>query len=280
MTTAVSTTKTNQNTGQLLADLTATTKAVQNKDWLSAGLDGASVGVDVLGMTGSPLSAVAQAGFGFVMSLVQFLEEPLHQLSGNPKSVTSSSQSLQGAGQDVSSLAGNYQQSATNDTTGWSGSAASAYRSNSAQQSQGIDALGKAGTAVAGAMSGAGEVVAQVTQAVTQLITEAAGKIITVLTQAFASAAATFGASVAAAIPQVVQIAADYGQRIAAKMATLLSSAQNLMTLITSVTQAVEAVTQVLMQLTANAQNSGSTSSDTTSTSTPTTQEVASSAGA
>src|SRR5262249_31053698 len=94
-----------------------------------------------------------------------------------------------------------------------------------------------------------GSAVAETFQAVSQLISEAAGQIITVLAQAVAAAPTTGGASIAAAIPQVVQIAVNYGQQISAKMATLLSSSQALLQLIETVLQGVTAVTKVLSQI-------------------------------
>ncbi|MCU1680613.1 MAG: hypothetical protein JWQ81_1352 [Amycolatopsis sp.] len=266
------------STGQLLADLKSTTAAVQNKDWLSAGLGGASTALDLLGSTGNPLSAITSAGFGAVTELVSFLEEPLKQLTGDPSSVSSSAQSLQGAGQDVTSVADSYRKSAGAETTGWSGAAASQYRDTGARNADGIAAIGQASTAVSAAVSGAGEVVAQVSQAVTELVNEAAGKIITIMTQALAAASATFGASVAAAIPQAVEIAVEYGQKIAAKMGTLLNSSQALLQLIQSVTQTVEAVQQVMTQLGGSSAQGASTSGQDTGTTGTTGNSTSSSA--
>ena len=61
---------------------------------------------------------------------------------------------------------------------------------------------------------------------VTQLITEAVGKIVPIMTEAIAAAPSTFGQSIAVAIPQCVQIAADYAGQIAGKLAALLPAAR------------------------------------------------------
>ncbi|GAA3583524.1 hypothetical protein GCM10022222_80370 [Amycolatopsis ultiminotia] len=245
------------NAGALLSDLKTTTQAVQNQDWVSAGIGGASTALDLLGATSDPLSALTSAGFGMITELVRFLEDPLKQLQGNPDAVATHSQGFEDGGSQVSSVADDYRQSAAPETSEWSGSAASGYRDTSAQHADCVEAVGQASTAVSSAVAGAGKVVAKAQQEVGGLISEAVGQIITLMTQALASAQATFGASVAAAIPQAVQIATDYGQRIAQKLGVLLSDSQNLLQLMTSVLQGVEAVTQLMTQLSEGTKNTG-----------------------
>ncbi|MER7084084.1 hypothetical protein ABT308_38480, partial [Saccharopolyspora kobensis] len=108
--------------------------------------------------------------------------------------------------------------------------------------------------------TGAGEAAAKALQEVTTLITEATGRIIVILNQAMAAAAATFGASVAAAIPQAVQVAAEYGGRIVAVMQQLLSSAQNLMQHVGTATKAVGALTDSISTISELVQRSTGTS--------------------
>ncbi|HEY4459966.1 MAG TPA: hypothetical protein VGN81_36985, partial [Pseudonocardiaceae bacterium] len=71
-----SSSSTGVNLTQLLSDLDSATSAVAGNDWLSAGLDGASAALDVLGSgSGSdPLSSIVEAGFGLVMPFIQFLQ--------------------------------------------------------------------------------------------------------------------------------------------------------------------------------------------------------------
>ncbi|GAB3385941.1 hypothetical protein [Amycolatopsis echigonensis] len=254
------------DSGQLLADLKTTTKAVENHDWVSAGLGGATTALDLLGASQDPLAALTSAGFGMITELVRFLEEPLKQLQGNPDSVSSHSQDMEGSGQQVSSVAEDYRQSAGPETSGWSGSSASSYRDNSSQHADCVEAVGQAGIAMAKAATGAGKVVAKAQQEVGGLISEAVGQIIQLMTQAFAAAQATFGASIAAAIPQAVAIATQYGGQIAQKLGVLLSDSDNLLQLITSVTQGLEAATQLMTKL-SEASKSGSGDSSSASSS-------------
>ena len=113
-----------------------------------------------------------------------------------------------------------------------SGTAATGYQNTATQLADQLRAVGKASTGVSSAITGAGKVVGQTQQVVTQLVDEAAGKINTIMTQAMATAQVTGGASIAAAIPQAVGVATDYGQQIAQKMGALLSSSQNLAALV------------------------------------------------
>ncbi|MGW4399496.1 hypothetical protein ACWEHA_29765 [Amycolatopsis nivea] len=256
------------DSGQLLADLKTTTKAVENHDWVSAGLGGATTALDLLGASQDPLAALTSAGFGMITELVRFLEEPLKQLQGNPDSVSSHSQGMEGGGQQVSSVADDYRQSAGPETSEWSGSSASSYRDNSSQHADCVEAVGQAGIAMAKAATGAGKVVAKAQQEVGGLISDAVGQIIQLMTQAFAAAQATFGASIAAAIPQAVAIATQYGGQIAQKLGVLLSDSDNLLQLITSVTQGLEAATQLMTKLSeASKSSSGEDSSSSDSSS-------------
>ncbi|SEP51230.1 hypothetical protein [Amycolatopsis saalfeldensis] len=247
--------------GQLLSDLKSTTQAVRNKDWLSAGLGGASTAADLLSASSDPLAALTSAGFGMITELVRFLEEPLKQLQGDSSSVSSHSQGLSDTGTQVSSVADDYRQSTGPETSSWSGPAASGYQDTSSQHADGVDAVGTASTALASAVSGAGEVVGKAQAEVGGLISEAVGQIIPLMTQAVAAAPATFGASIAAAIPQAVTIATQYGGQIAQKLGVLLSDSKNLLQLITSVTKGLEAVTQLMTQLS----EQGSSQSDSSS---------------
>ncbi|MDA3645763.1 hypothetical protein LZ318_27925 [Saccharopolyspora indica] len=251
-----------------LEQLKSTIAAVRDRNWLSGGLSGENPGIQSLGSTSDPLSALSDSGFGFITGSVSFLGEPLQQLAGDPSSVSAGAQGFQDTGRNVSSIADSYQQSVGPETSGWSGDAAAGYLKTGAELVDGIAGLGDASVALAEAATGAGEAAAKALQEVTTLITEATGRIIVILNQAMAAAAATFGASVAAAIPQAVQVAAEYGGRIVAVMQQLLSSAQNLMQHVGTATKAVSALTDSISSISELVQQSTGTSSTTPTSST------------
>jgi uncharacterized protein YukE len=241
---------TDTNTAQLVVDLKATDDAVRANGWVAPGLGVPGAPLGLLGSTLNPLSWLAAAGLGWFMPLVSFLGEPLTQLQGgNGASVTSGAQDFGAAGQNIFGVAGSYRESTSAQTSGWSGAAASEYRDTAAQHADGIEGLGQASTTVGSAIIGAGQVVAQAIAEVTELIAEAVTKIVPIMTQAVARAGETFGQSVVEAIPPCVGIAVEYALKIAAKLAALVASGDNLLKLVQGGMAVVDLIQQALSSI-------------------------------
>ncbi|WP_228713683.1 WXG100 family type VII secretion target [Prauserella endophytica] len=216
-----------------LAELRLAGDSVHSKEWLSVEIAGEpAVSLGMLGSTASPLSALASAGCDFLTPMISFLEEPLGQLRGEPDSVSGPAGEHESAAQGAGSVAREYGSTVDKETSEWSGDAKTNYTETATKLVDGITSIAETAATNSKAMIAAGEVVAQVVDIVTRLITEAVGKIVPIMTQAIAAAPATFGASIAQAIPQCVAIAVDYGGQIAAKLAALLASGENLVKLI------------------------------------------------
>lgn len=245
-------------TSPLLTGVNNTTDAIKNGSWLAPGQ---SAGGDIggLGNVGNPLSAIVEAGFAFVMPLISFLGDALPLLAGDPNAITSSAQNLGNTGQSVSSLAGNYQQAATTETTGWSGPAADGYQNTSGQQSTGNATLGQASTGLSSAVTGGGAAVASTLAQVTAVITAAVGDILSILAAAASQGAPSFGASMAAAIVHTVATAVTAAGVVAGLMGMLLSSAQNLSGLVRQLQGAVSNAEQLIGQFTGSSASSGNT---------------------
>jgi uncharacterized protein YukE len=246
----------------LLAKLRLHHDSVQNKSWVSAEIAGdPPASLDTLGSTRKPLSALDSAGIGFLTPMISFIEEPLEQLRGNPDAVSSGSGEFDGAGRGATSVAEEYRSSAGTQTSEWSGQAAADYQQTGTELIDGILSIAETSLTQAKALMGAGEVVAQVVDTVTRLVTEAVGKIVPIMSEAIAAAPATFGQSIAAAIPQCVQIAVDYGGQIATKLAGLLSSGENLMKLVEGALGVLKIVKEVLSVIGEQSQGGSSTAS-------------------
>jgi hypothetical protein len=238
---------TDTSTAQLGLDLRATDDAVRAKGWVSPGLGVPGASLGLLGSTLNPLAGLASAGLSWFMPIVSFLGEPLTKLQGgNAASVGSGAQDFGQAGPDISTLAGTYRDSTGAQTSGWSGTAASAYRDAGAQHADGIAGLGQASTTTGSAIIGAGQVVAQAVAEVTELIAEAVGQIVPIMSQAVARAPETFGQSIAEAIPPCVGIAVEYALKCLAKLAALMASGQNLMKLVQGAMAVVDLIKQAL----------------------------------
>jgi uncharacterized protein YukE len=238
---------TDTDTAQMVVDLKATDDAVGAKGWVAPGLGVPGAPLGMLGSTLNPLTGLAAAGLGWFMPLVSFLGDGLTQLQGgNGASVTSGSQDFGDAGQDIAGVAGSYRDSTSAQTSDWSGTAASEYRDAAAQHADGIAGLGEASNTVGSAIIGAGQVVAQAIAEITELIAEAVAQIVPIMTQAVARAAETFGQSVVEAIPPCVAIAVEYALRIAAKLAALVASGDNLLKLVQGALGVVDLIQQAL----------------------------------
>lgn len=248
-------------TRELLVEITVTTDAVRKKTWVSGDISGDGTGdgapLELVGSTTSPMSGLDSAGLGWLTPFISFLEEPLNQLRGNPGPVESGSGEYDRAGQDVTAAADTYRKSTVKETEDWSGGAGEGYRETGSQYADGLTALGEGSSTVASALTGAGEVVAQVVQIVTGIVAEAVGKIVPIMTEAVAQAAVTFGASIAAAIPQCVQIAVEAGGQIAGKLAALLSSGQNLLKLVDGAIAVMQIAKQVLSAISSQSTSPG-----------------------
>jgi hypothetical protein len=241
-------------TAQLLAELTSIGDAVRGQ--CSASGTG-SAGLGQLAAADSPLSVRSNAGFDDVRQVVSFLDEPLSQLTGDPSSVSSAAQDSLDAGDAMSTLAESYRASLRDQTTGWSGETAEAYRSTGVSYADGIAALGQAASTVSCAISGAGGAVAQTASDVRQDIADAAGQMLPILAAARAQAETTNGASMAQAIPQCVRIAESCGQQIAARMRALLSNGQSLKGSVDKAIQLLNAVKQALNPQTGGSETGG-----------------------
>jgi uncharacterized protein YukE len=236
-----------ETTAQMVAELTATDDAVRANGWVAPGLGMPGASMGLLGSTLNPLSGLATAGLGWFLPFVSFLGEGLAQLQGgNAASVSSGAQDFGAAGQDIADVAGSYRESTSAQTSTWSGTAASEYRDAAAQHADGISGLGQASNTVGSAIIGAGQVVAQAIAEVTELIAEAVAQIVPIMTQAVARAGETFGQSVVEAIPPCVGIAVEYALRIAAKLAALAASGDNLLKLVQGAMAVVDLIQQAL----------------------------------
>jgi uncharacterized protein YukE len=238
---------TDTDTAQMAMDLRTTGDAVRSKGWVAPGLGSPAAPLGLLGSSLNPLSGLVAAGLGWFVPLVSFLGEPLTQLQGGDgASVSSGAGDFAGAGRDLGGVADAYRESTSAQTSRWSGQAAEEYRTTAARHADGVAGLGAASSTTGDAITGAGEVVAQCIAEVTELVAEAVAHIVPIMTQAMARAGETLGQSVVEAIPQCVGIAAEHATRIAAKLAALLASADNLLKLVQGGMAVVDRINQAL----------------------------------
>ncbi|EHR61639.1 WXG100 family type VII secretion target [Saccharomonospora cyanea] len=230
-----------------LSQLRLLRDTVGNKEWLSAELaDGSAAPLGTLSSTASPLAALSDAGCGFLHPMISFLEEPLGQLRGEPDAVSGPAGQHDTASRQAASVADDYLSTVDRETSEWSGDAKTNYLQTATKLTDGVLSIAETAGTNAKAMIAAGEVVAQAIERITEEITKAVGRIVPIMTEAIAAAPLTGGASIAKAIPECVAIAAEHGGVIAAQLAALLASGDNLVKLIEGAVGALKVVREGL----------------------------------
>jgi hypothetical protein len=211
------------NGEELLAELADVTRAVRQRAWVAADIGDTPPG------PADPVAGLDSAGLGWLAPFVSFLREPLDQLTGNPAPVTCGAQEYERASQDVLSAVATYRRMA-----------------GDAGYADALVVLGESCVTVASALAGAREVVARAARVAAGTVAHAISEIVPVMAEAVARSRATFGTSIAEAVPRCVAIAVAAGQRIADTLAALLASGQDLLELVAGAVAVTRAVKQVL----------------------------------
>lgn len=173
--------------------------------------------VDPVGTAVDPFGAVVSAGVGWLQEHVAVLREPLDALLGDPAEVNANVDSLTRAAAQVRQLAREHRED-LRTVAEWQGQAGDAYRTSLRRMADQLESLGTTLDGTAAVVGVSGKLVATlrgiVFGVVSSLVTELTGNALV----ASASAACTFGGSVAAfagvASTRVTTAAEDIGDRI------------------------------------------------------------------
>jgi uncharacterized protein YukE len=248
-TTGTSTTSSTNQVQNLLTHIKSTSDAIDKGDVLGSAMGVANVALDVIGVAGDPLGAISSAGVGWVLNAVKFLREPFDILMGSPSAITGSAQSWSTAAQGLANTAQVYRQASTTQTTSWTGAAGTGYRTTSANQADGLQALAQASQAVSSAMKTAGQAVAQARQTVMNLISQAVQQIIMICIEALSCSWLSFGASIAKGIAQSVQKAVTTATKTMQKVKDVVEKLQKIIKTVQQIVQLVQQVKQLLAQI-------------------------------
>jgi uncharacterized protein YukE len=247
-TTGATTSSTNQ-AQNLLTHIKSTADAFEKGDVLGSAMGVTNVAMDVIGIVGDPMGAITSAGVGWVLNAVSFLREPFDILKGSPSSITGSASSWTSAANSLASVAAQYRQASTTQTSSWTGVAGNAYRATSANQASGLEALAKASQTVSNAITQAGQAVAQARKTIMDLISEAVSKIIQICIEALSKSWLSFGASIAMGIAQSVQKAVSTAQKTVKKIHDVVSTLQKIIKTVQQIVNLVNQVKQLLQQI-------------------------------
>ncbi|MBM7811652.1 WXG100 family type VII secretion target [Saccharothrix algeriensis] len=235
----------------LIGDVQGTVAAVERGDWVQAGLGMANTAMGIVGLATNPLSGFLSAGFSWAIQHVDFLREPFDALLGSPQAIQRMSDNWASAAKQIEGIVADYRRTSVEETRGWQGRSADGYRAASKKHASGLETLAKAAQGISGAAKGAGELVAQVRKTIMDLISQAVSDMVMKIIQWLAASFLTFGAAIAAAISDIVQMAVNYAKKLADFLKKLGNSLKKLIDLIKSVQQIAATAKQILQAITA-----------------------------
>ncbi|WP_433267952.1 WXG100 family type VII secretion target [Actinosynnema sp. CS-041913] len=235
----------------LIGDVQGTVAAVERGDWVQAGLGMANTALGMVGLASNPLSGFLSAGFSWAIQHVDFLREPFDALLGSPQAIQKMSESWASAAKQIEGIVADYRRTSVEETRGWRGRSADGYRAASKKHASGLETLAKAAQGISGAAKGAGELVATVRKTIMDLISQAVSDMVMKIIQWLAASFLTFGAAIAAAISDIVQLAVNYAKKLADFLQKLGNSLKKLIDLIKSVQQIASTAKQILQAITA-----------------------------
>ncbi|GAA1262472.1 hypothetical protein [Saccharothrix xinjiangensis] len=235
----------------LISDVQGTVAAVERGDWVQAGLGMANTAMGIVGLASNPLSGFLSAGFSWAIQHVDFLREPFDALLGSPQAIQRMSDSWMSASKQIESIVADYRRTSVEETRNWTGRSADGYRAASQKHSSGLETLAKATKGISQAAKGAGELVATVRKTIMDLISQAVSDMVMKIIQWLAASFLTFGAAIAAAISDIVQMACNYAKKLADFLQKLGNSLKKLIDLIKTVSQIAQTAKQVLQAITA-----------------------------
>ncbi|EWC60074.1 hypothetical protein UO65_4640 [Actinokineospora spheciospongiae] len=169
----------------------------EGPDVIDAALGGAGAVVDVVSSLANPLSAVASAGVGWLLEHVDFLREPLDALLGDPDEINANVDQLKQAALEMKVIAQEHRED-LGSAADWGGESGEAFHGSMDRLAAEFEALGKTmdGTAAIYALSGM--LVCELRSLVFGWISDLIGELVAGALIAAASAAPTFGGSIAA----------------------------------------------------------------------------------
>ncbi|ALG09271.1 WXG100 family type VII secretion target [Kibdelosporangium phytohabitans] len=193
-------------------------------DVIDAAIGGAGMVVDLVSSAANPLAAVFSAGVGWLLEHVSFIREPLDALLGNPDEINANTHQLKSAALEMKMIAEEHRQDVAAMGGSWSGESNEAFRQNQDTIAAQYEALGKTmdGTAATYALSGA--LVVELRAMVFDWISDLIGELIAGALIALASAAVTFGGSIAAYCGYAGTRAAMLATKMASRLSRLMAA--------------------------------------------------------
>jgi uncharacterized protein YukE len=185
-------------------------------------LSAAGTVIDTIGVAVDPFGAIVSAGVGWLLEHVSFLREPLDALLGNPDEINANVDALKSAAAEMKTISEEHRQDLST-VAGWQGEAADKYQSSLGQMADELESLGMTLDGTAAVVGISGMLVTTLRGIVFDVIAALITELIRYALIAAASAAVTFGGSIAAFCGVAGARAVATATRISGKITKLLS---------------------------------------------------------
>lgn len=200
---------------------------------------GIGVVADVAEFLLDPIASLAGSVAGFLLDYMPPLPQMLDSIAGSPQAVEAKAHTWENVAGRLTSCAAGYTAAVDRALEGWSGPAASAYRSYASVFRTGLDTMSTTCAGVGAVMQGASAVVGFVRSIVRDVIADLVGKLISWASQV----AATVGVGATWVVPQAVTAIAIRVERVRDWIVRLTRGIRSLAQMIETANQSlVEAV--------------------------------------
>jgi hypothetical protein len=162
-------------------------KALSTGEWVDAGIDALSAGVDYVNYLDNPAGALLGWGVDWLFEHVDALSKPLDWLAGNPDAITAHAQTWGNIADAVATTRRDYALAVSGDLASWHGAAADAYRRRATDTGYLFEAMAIASDAIRVALTLSSQVVTSVRDKIREWIAQLVGNLIAWLTEAAAT---------------------------------------------------------------------------------------------
>ena len=226
-------------------DIDLIAQGVRTGSWIDGSLGVVSAGLDALALVSDPVGALLQYGIAWLIEHVRPLSEALDWLAGDPAEITAHARTWRNVAASLREDAAELTHAVRTEVAGWTGAAATGYRSWAGEQQQAIIGLAQGAEAMAAITEGAAGLVA----AVRLLVRDAVAACVSRLIGYAAELLATAGLATPLVVEQVTTTVASWGARIARLLRGLLASLRRLMPEARRLGDLIEKLRQALTRL-------------------------------
>ena len=187
---------------------------------LTTGVAGVASGLGLLGAAMAPLTALGSAGLGWLIEHVDFLEQALEELTGDPAAIEAQAQTWRNVAKQVRGSAAEYSSTAATLPATWHGEGANSYQGAAGAFDHALQSSADGAEGAASAIETAGVLVGIERGLIRDLISEFVAWLIVEAGIALATSWCSFGASIAVftgfAVGQGLRLASTIADRLAA----------------------------------------------------------------